>query len=288
MYLLRTSAQTPEPAVDSLDSYLADPVGRTCFSRHVMCWRPDAGIRCLALWGTPDLNDARFILRILKAEAAPDATPIVSFVDARAITSLEAHVVTEFTCRVAPLIDRLIPKVSATAIARGTTGAGIVMATGYVRMMGSYWGMTSHTCGLEAMSRVADTRCAETLLSEVARRVAIGRQGQPSHVRVTHALTKDPSLSLVQCGQLLGMSSRTLQRRLNAEGRTYRELADGIRVQRAANRLEATEDSILSIAVSLGYAKAQTLTSAFRRQTGLTPSEYRTKRTGPRRQMATA
>ena len=71
----------------------------------------------------------------------------------------------------------------------------------------------------------------------------------------------------------LGMSRRTLARRLQQEGRSFRDLLSGLR-RREAMRL-LSDHSVESVAHSLGYSEARPFNRAFRRWTGLSPSHWR-------------
>lgn len=73
----------------------------------------------------------------------------------------------------------------------------------------------------------------------------------------------------------LGMSGRTLQRRLRGEGRRYSELVEGVRIGCAKQLLADRSRSVSEIADMLGYAGVDGLSRAFRRWTGQAPSAWR-------------
>lgn len=78
----------------------------------------------------------------------------------------------------------------------------------------------------------------------------------------------------------LGMSSRTLGRKLEEEGTTFKELLDDLR-QRMALRYVGTRDlGLAEIAFLLGFSQAPAFHRAFKRWTGRTPLEYRNARRG--------
>ncbi len=80
----------------------------------------------------------------------------------------------------------------------------------------------------------------------------------------------------------LNMSTRTLRRRLDIAGTSYRALLDEVRRALAEEMLTATPLSVSDVAIRLGYAEASTFIFAFRRWTGATPAAYRRARV-PRR-----
>lgn len=72
-----------------------------------------------------------------------------------------------------------------------------------------------------------------------------------------------------------GISVRTLQRRLSEQGVDYSALVEGARFDMASHLLKDHRCKLIDIAFDLGYADAASFTRAFRRWTGVTPSEYR-------------
>jgi AraC-like DNA-binding protein len=73
----------------------------------------------------------------------------------------------------------------------------------------------------------------------------------------------------------LGMSRRTLARRLSAEGLTFAGILADLRVDLAKRHLKDGDLAISQIAWLLGYREVSAFTHAFRRWTGKTPSEVR-------------
>lgn len=73
----------------------------------------------------------------------------------------------------------------------------------------------------------------------------------------------------------LGITPRTLARRLSAEGTSYQELRDSARRRLAESYLRLTEMSITDIALSLGFSDSTAFSRAFRRWTGTAPIQYR-------------
>jgi AraC-like DNA-binding protein len=73
----------------------------------------------------------------------------------------------------------------------------------------------------------------------------------------------------------LGLSSRTLKRRLAESGFKYSELVEKARRERALLLLRSPELSLDDIAEKLGYSTVSNLVRAFRRWTGMTPTAYR-------------
>jgi AraC-like DNA-binding protein len=74
----------------------------------------------------------------------------------------------------------------------------------------------------------------------------------------------------------LGMSGRTLQRRISEEGTSFRQLLTETRQELVRNYLGDEMLEIAEAAFLLGYEDANSFYRAFRSWTGTTPSEWRT------------
>ena len=75
----------------------------------------------------------------------------------------------------------------------------------------------------------------------------------------------------------LYMSPRTLQRKLAEANTTYVQLVDDTRKDLALRYIEDPRRSVTDITFSLGFSQPSAFTRAFKRWTGLSPSDYRTK-----------
>jgi len=75
----------------------------------------------------------------------------------------------------------------------------------------------------------------------------------------------------------LGLSVRSLQRRLEERGVLYRDLVARVRLQLARRYLEESASDLEEIAFLLGYAELSAFDHAFRRWTGETPRAFRRK-----------
>lgn len=73
----------------------------------------------------------------------------------------------------------------------------------------------------------------------------------------------------------LGLSTRTLSRRLRHEGRTFSAILDELRAELALHYIGIRKLPISEIAWHLGYREASALVVAFRRWTGMSPSQLR-------------
>lgn len=85
--------------------------------------------------------------------------------------------------------------------------------------------------------------------------------------------------SIVDAARRLGISSRTLQRRLKTEGVTYKELVKETRERLSRHYLLNTPLSYGEISFLVGYDEPSSFFRAFRKWTGMTP-EYARRHAG--------
>ena len=95
--------------------------------------------------------------------------------------------------------------------------------------------------------------------------------------RVYEEITQTPGRfpGIEQVASSLCMTSRTLSRKLAAEGTTFSELLAQVRHALALDYLRATRLSMEDIAAALGFSDANSFRQAFRRWSGKSATEYR-------------
>ncbi len=86
------------------------------------------------------------------------------------------------------------------------------------------------------------------------------------------------SVTLASLAARAGRSRFQFQRAFRRElGETPRQYVERLRLERAAGKLLATDDSVLDIALECGFSTHEVFTRAFRRHFGRTPVSYRTR-----------
>jgi AraC-like DNA-binding protein len=86
---------------------------------------------------------------------------------------------------------------------------------------------------------------------------------------------RDGDAGIERTASRLGVSVRSLQRQLAAEGSSYKEALDAVREDLARTYLATDGPSLAEVAYLLGYSDPSAFHRAFRRWTGVTPLEYR-------------
>jgi AraC-like DNA-binding protein len=116
-------------------------------------------------------------------------------------------------------------------------------------------------------------------LKRMAEQLQFARPGDSAleralRVRLRAALTQghaDPT----RIASLLGVSERTLQRRLTETGRSFTEILEDFRREESARLLCDPKLHLIEVASRLGYAEQTSFTRAFRRWMGTTPGAWR-------------
>jgi AraC-like DNA-binding protein len=93
--------------------------------------------------------------------------------------------------------------------------------------------------------------------------------------RVVRSLVAGGKLSVDDLAAAFALSRRTLARRLNEHGTSFRELLDEARFLAARNLLQSSQAPVAEIAARLGYSDTPAFTRAFRRWAGTSPAEWR-------------
>lgn len=93
-------------------------------------------------------------------------------------------------------------------------------------------------------------------------------------IQVSNALSEGvPTVADVAAG--LGLSGRTLQRRLAEQGHAFQDLVDDARQELAETLLRRTDYALAEVAFLTGFSEQSTFTRAFKRWRGETPASFR-------------
>ncbi|HKK79333.1 MAG TPA: AraC family transcriptional regulator ligand-binding domain-containing protein [Phaeodactylibacter sp.] len=135
--------------------------------------------------------------------------------------------------------------------------------------------MTYKTADLSIRTAKADASINQFLVERVEEETQ-GIEVSPIKIAADVALLIKEALpsgipSIVQIGEYMGMSSRTLTRRLSESGVSYRELVRQTQEKAARELLQSTADSISEIAFQTGFSEQSAFSRAFKRWTGHSP-----------------
>jgi AraC-like DNA-binding protein len=131
---------------------------------------------------------------------------------------------------------------------------------------------------LERPMKRADSALASTLATHAADLLRQVPDDQDvviaTRAHIGHALPSgDPSLAAV--AKAMGLTGRTLQRRLDERGTSHRQLVVDVRREVAEDLLGGSQLSLTEVAFVLGFSEVAPFHRAFRKWTGETPGVFR-------------
>lgn len=135
---------------------------------------------------------------------------------------------------------------------------------------------------MESPLRFANSSAAamarEACERELRARHSVRQDALTTRVRTLLAQSDDRLPTLEEVAEALHVSTRTLKRRLQEEGRNFRALVDHVLRERAAQMLQEEGLSVSEVAFRLGYNDVSNFSRAFRRWTGQSPSDFKKER----------
>jgi len=130
-------------------------------------------------------------------------------------------------------------------------------------------------------SSKADPFLHNALTQIASQQTAVGSNGtsleQALRPRLRAALS-DGQADIDRMAALIGVSVRTLQRRLKDDGRGFADVVEDFRREEATRLLSDPTLHLVEITSRLGYSEQTSFTRAFRRWTNTTPGEWRESR----------
>ena len=127
----------------------------------------------------------------------------------------------------------------------------------------------------------ADPSATRLALEQCERELAALGTGARIVGRLRALLGSEGCLGLEVAARRLSVSSRTLKRRLAEQGTTFSNVRDDVRRHRALLLLDNHRLSLDEVAARLGYSDTANFSRAFKRWTGKTPGEVRSKQSQP-------
>jgi AraC-like DNA-binding protein len=144
------------------------------------------------------------------------------------------------------------------------------------------FGCAANACVLALADLARPLRGAERELREVLERrvrdvIARLPPTETVSARARSMMGEDlgsPRTTASALGRLLGLSERSLHRRLQAEGTTFRALLQEVRREQAERYIREGVP-LIEVAFLLGYSESSAFHRSFKQWTGRTPSAYR-------------
>jgi AraC-like DNA-binding protein len=150
---------------------------------------------------------------------------------------------------------------------------------GVVQFEQPFTGLVVDRAAMDAICLNRDEEFLATLQAQAAKRVARLERALTYVDKVRECVKKAPDrCDMNAVARSLGMSSRSLRRRLTEEGAVYNEIVEQARASLATQLLIDERKTIQEVAQQLRYSDASAFCRAFKRWTGSTPKQYQLTR----------
>ncbi|WP_437835979.1 helix-turn-helix transcriptional regulator [Sorangium sp. So ce1153] len=272
-------------SASSIEELLAEPAGKYFVDPTFVFWYPERTFHGFSLWGRPSADDVERLNRLNDAVLAPQDGRHVSLVDLRGLEGADprafASMAAYLSARWQPFRERVIRQ----ALVRPSGFAGAVVSGFYEVLKPSFPVAVFDGVGeaLAWLGRGDREALVERLIG--LRDQAGGAAGVLGSLR--RLLCASPCRpALAEAARALHLSERSLQRHLRRAGTTFQAEVNAARVRVAQGRMLAGDDSLTAIAIDVGCASAQHFSAMFRKATGQSPSEWRARARGARRESA--
>lgn len=266
----------------TLEQFAEAPVGKFVAGPCVAHFCASSRLWGFVCWGRPSIADARSLGQSLVLELAPPAEPHMSIIDARRLELADPLVFRAGETYLNNHAAALSKWVTKLAVVRSPGVVGAVMAGAYTVVTRPYpveifdapesafdW----LACGV---SRADGTRLLESIYGAAT--------GVPHELATLRAVleAKLERITIARAAKKLGLSQRSLQRKLADAGTTFKhELAEA-RVRIAKRLLVDSDTSLTEIAFEVGCTSLQSFSALFRRYSGEPPSTFRERARVPR------
>jgi AraC-like DNA-binding protein len=226
----------------------------------------------VVFWGRPDRDDAEALAPSLRTELDKGILPHAFLVDAERLESIDPDafsVLSEFFQSVHSLAqDRY-------------TAVGLIVPSGVPgAVVAGFYGALTIPCPFKAFTDRRDALLwlREPLtLGDTLTNAVTSIRSTPAIIDQLAAFLRDrlATADADEAARHVGLSPRTLQRRLSDVGTTFQKELLRLRIAAAQRRLLETDTPLTVIALDLGFATPQHFSRSFGEIVGQTPTEYR-------------
>ncbi len=226
------------------------------------------------VWGRPSIDDAQRVAGCIATAYAPGAPRYVSLVDLRDIERIDSESFEVFLAFTQSIRERMATQLKQQAVVRpsGLMGA---LVTGFYALL-----QPRHQI------RVFDSMPAALAWMQPVDPSALGviarafdaseSQGLAAGVRLWlkgHLNNPEPAAA----ARSLGVSKRTLQRKLGVEATSFGALVKSARVEAAQQLLMTSHLKVSAVAHEVGFSSSQQMATCFKDVTGMSPSDYQAR-----------
>jgi AraC-like DNA-binding protein len=259
-----------------------EPVGRFVSGRTFVHFCYADWLWGVLLWGRPNEQDAWTLGRSLVLELPAGVPPHASIVDASRLGGADADAFQLLSAYVLQHHEVLGRQVTRLALVRPEGLPGAVVAGFYDVLPRPYPVETfaSSREALEWLVATVDGAAIEPIEAALAEMYQ-GSVGVAPIVRALRDVFLNPGglgeADVAGAARALGVSERTLQRRLAEAGTSFQEELATVRLEEARRRMLDTDASLTTIALDVGCASLSHFSALFRKTAGESPSAWRAR-----------
>jgi AraC-like DNA-binding protein len=258
----------------SLGAFLKQPAGTFLAGRAwvYFCVRPDLFI--IVFFGRLARDDVEALTGALAVELSEQIAPHRSLVDARLLRGADPGAFEALGAYVVRHGRQLSAQVTRNALVRpeGMTGA---LVAGFYNVVARPYPVSVFEDCDSALAWLGEP--PSPLAKELAAAVDHVAGVDTTVGALRGLLAANLDLSAVQAGRALAMSERSLQRRLQGAGTSFRKELLAARLDEARRRLLDGDDPVSDIALEVGFSSLQHFSNAFRLATGDAPTAWRSR-----------
>ncbi len=255
------------------------PVGRyvTGDSYLHFCAAPE--LWGVLLWGRPNLDVALALGRSLVIELDRPAVPHVSIVDTSCLEGADVGAFEALDAYVRANFEQLAAQVLRLALVRPSGMEGALVAGFFEVMPRPYPVQVFEDRGSAVQWALEGLELdAEQIARTIGELHELGL-GKPAIVRELEGYLESnlAKASVADASKTLGLSERTLQRRLSEAGTTFVDALSATRIRVAQRLMLDSAAPLTRIALDVGCASLQHFSALFRKKVGQAPSAWRAK-----------
>ena len=265
----------------SRDSFPGRPFGHVVFGPCWLVWAASPNLIGSAAWGKPSADELSQAFELWDWLWPKLAAPLAIVTDITALEAVPDPTFSALSHYVAPRLPAMTalstrhlvwvgPSIGAPTRALGvgflaSLGARHEHLVTHDRAVAAAWSGPAVASVLDEVAALRDAGAGVTSLLRELREAIAERLVEPA---------------IDVAARTLGLSERTLQRRLGALGTSFRDEVTIVRCRSAAGLLSQTDRKIADIAAEVGLGSPSHFARAFKRHIGLNPNEYRDRSRG--------
>ncbi len=261
-----------------LEDYVRDPVGRYVAGRSYLVWVASPALAGASYFGRLDEREAPDILRVTTMpEGWAAATGYDVMIDCGRLEAMDTQTfasLLRYLYEVTPVTTRL----RRVSIVRPPGLTGAVIAGVFHDNVQPRFRSALFADRAEAFAWLGHPATSELRARIDAVTETVAGAPQPLGTLREHLARRPAAATMAGAARTLGISERSLSRRLKELGTSFRAESQRARLRAAESLLIDTELKLDAVATRVGFASRAHFSDFFHKATGETPSDFRARR----------